>query len=66
MSLNVTIKIEEVLSEKLYRSKWDDMFFKDRIEVKMIANCYGSLQEKTVIFASDEWEEAKERGYFDT
>lgn len=34
------------------------------IEVKMLVNCYGTIEETTQLMPVDEWEKVKKQGYY--
>lgn len=58
--------IEEVTEWEEYMKKANADFDKNNpmLEVKMLINCYGRIQEITKWFYKSEWEKIKEQGYY--
>ena len=51
--------IKEIISEeKIQRDG------KDYCKVKMICDCYGTEDERTLIFSLGEWNKIKKQGYY--
>lgn len=54
--------IEEVISvEEVPRQEWMDQKY---LNVKLVANCYGCVQEYERLFGENEWKKIQEQGYF--
>ena len=51
--------IKEIISEEIIQK--DN---KSYCKVKMICDCYGVKDERTMIFPIDEWKKIKEQGYY--
>lgn len=56
--------IKEVHSVTPYTESWTKQYGKDFLMVDLTVNCYGSLSRNERLFSVDEWEEAKEKGYY--
>lgn len=56
--------IKEVHSVTPYTESWMKQYHKDFLMVDLTVNCYGSLSRSERLFSVDEWEEAKEKGYY--
>lgn len=52
--------IEEVIKETKRKTQRGT----DLVEVEMIVDCYGVIEQTTHIFLSGEWEKAKKDGYY--
>lgn len=55
--------IEEVISVTEYIPKTIPTD-KKWVEVKMLVNCYGTIEETTQLMPVDEWEKVKKQGYY--
>jgi len=56
--------IKEVISVEPYTEDWTKKWDKEFVEVKVLANCYGGIQEYTNVWDKAQWEQIKKQGYF--
>ncbi|CAD0301132.1 hypothetical protein [Enterococcus phage vB_EfaH_149] len=56
--------IKEIHSVTPYTEDWTKQHGKGFLVVDLTVSCYGSLSRKEHLFYVDEWEEAKEKGYY--
>lgn len=65
--------IKEVISVEDVTKEWEDFIRKDTpnfvetdpmLEVKMLVNCYGNINETTKWFHKSEWDKIQEQGYY--
>ncbi len=73
MGLEVRANIKEVINVlpidsvvllrqgELWRE--ENMIEKERVQVKVLLECYGQREERTMTMFKEEWEEMKERGW---
>lgn len=65
--------IEKVISVKDVTKEWEEYIQEEEpnfvetdhmLEIKMIVNCYGSIQETTQWFHKTVWDKIQEQGYY--
>lgn len=56
--------IQEIIGVEPCTDEWTKKFDRDFVKVRVKTNCYGTEEERETIVSKQEWEVAKERGYF--
>ncbi|MEK5060505.1 hypothetical protein BK126_04545 [Paenibacillus sp. FSL H7-0326] len=56
--------IKEIVSVEPYEEDWTKEFDKKFLKVVVVVNCYGVVETRGTVVTENEWEIAKERGYF--
>lgn len=56
--------IQEVKSVKPYTEEWTKEFNKEFVSVCVVTNCYGCIEERETVVSVEDWDIARERGYF--
>ena len=61
--------IEKIISVEDVTKKWEEYIQEEvtsdsMLEVKMLVNCYGNINETTKWFHKSEWEKIQEQGYY--
>lgn len=56
--------IKEIISVEPYEEEWTKKFDKKFLKVIVVVECYGIVETRDTVVSEEEWETAKERGYF--
>lgn len=56
--------IKEVISVEPYTAEWTKEFDAEFLKIKVVVECYGTIEERETVERKEEWEKIKKRGYF--
>ena len=56
--------IKEIISVEPYEAEWTKKHDKKFLEIQVVTDCHGCIEESSTIESEDNWDKIKEQGYF--